>query len=61
MKVKIDESFLGTEELIVLTNRYQKIATGSMNFSEVNFRILSASVKHMVIGTPCAPVLVFKG
>ena len=61
MKVKTDESFLGKEMLIVLTNRYQKIATDTMNFSEVNFRILSASVKHMVIGTPCAPVLFFKG
>ncbi|XP_076684491.1 major royal jelly protein 9-like isoform X2 [Andrena cerasifolii] len=58
MKVKTP---LGVEELLVMTNRYQKIATGTMNFSDVNFRILSASVKQMVIGTPCAPLLFFKG
>ena len=59
--MKVKTLFPGTEELLVLTNRYQKIATGTMNFSDVNFRIQSANVKKMIIGTPCAPVLFFKG
>lgn len=41
------------EELWALTNRYQNIATGTMNFSDVNFRILRASVNKLVKGTVC--------
>ena len=59
--MKVKTSFLGMEELLVLTNRYQKIATGTMNFNEVNFRILSASVKELIFGTRCMPILFFKG
>ena len=59
--MKVKTTAQGMEELLVLTNRYQKIATGTMNFSEVNFRILSASVKEMIFGTLCQPILFYKG
>lgn len=54
MKVKTG-LFPGTEKLLVLTNRYQRKATGTMNYNDTNFRILSASVRQLIIGTPCMP------
>lgn len=43
------------EELWALTNRYQKAATGTINFSEVNFRILKAPVHELIKNTRCRP------
>nr|XP_003708472.1 PREDICTED: major royal jelly protein 1-like [Megachile rotundata] len=50
MKVK---NRRGREELWALSNRYQKIATGTMNFEEVNFRILTGHVNRLIEGTLC--------
>ncbi|XP_051172030.1 major royal jelly protein 1-like isoform X1 [Leptopilina boulardi] len=41
------------EELWVVTNRYQKIALGTMNFNEINYRILKQSVRKLIAGTKC--------
>ncbi|XP_033223837.1 major royal jelly protein 1-like, partial [Belonocnema kinseyi] len=50
----IPKSITGTEEkLLVATNRYQKIALGTMNFNESNFRILTQSVQKLIRGTKC--------
>ncbi|CAK9802743.1 Major royal jelly protein 2 [Anthophora plagiata] len=43
------------EILLAFTNRYQKIATGSLDMTEVNFRILSGRVKNLLEGTKCQP------
>ncbi|XP_054013471.1 major royal jelly protein 1-like [Hylaeus anthracinus] len=42
-----------SEELLVLSNRYQKFVTGTMNFDEINFRILKGNVRHMIKGSVC--------
>lgn len=36
-----------------MTNRLQKIYAGTMNFNEINFRILGASVENAVRRTRC--------
>ncbi|CAD1480573.1 unnamed protein product, partial [Heterotrigona itama] len=41
------------EELLALTNRYQKAATDTYNLSEVNFRILRGNVNRLIAGTAC--------
>ncbi|XP_012269313.2 major royal jelly protein 1-like [Athalia rosae] len=43
----------GTESLSVVSNRYQKIALGTMDFSEVNFRILFEPVDSLVRRSKC--------
>ncbi|XP_046412047.1 major royal jelly protein 1-like [Neodiprion fabricii] len=43
------------EEYWMLTNRYQKFALGTMDFDDVNFRILSVNIADTVQGTVCAP------
>ncbi|XP_076761878.1 yellow-e3 [Xylocopa sonorina] len=44
------------EVLWALTNRYQKVATGTMNFNEVNFRILNGKVKDLICNSRCMPI-----
>ncbi|KAJ8687795.1 hypothetical protein QAD02_023589 [Eretmocerus hayati] len=44
---------LGDDQLLVFTNRLQKIMTGSKNINEINFRILRASVQDVVRGSVC--------
>lgn len=58
----IPKSITGTEEkLLVATNRFQKLALGTMNFSEINFRILTQSVQKLIRGTKCeAPAAIKK-
>ncbi|XP_066592037.1 uncharacterized protein [Prorops nasuta] len=41
-------------ELLLMSNRYQKVADGSMDFNETNFRILIGNIDDMVRGTKCA-------
>ena len=41
------------EYLLVMTNRLQKIYANTMNFNEVNFRIVRASVRDLIKGTVC--------
>ncbi|CAL7935456.1 unnamed protein product [Xylocopa violacea] len=44
------------EVLWAMTNRYQKAATDTLNFDEVNFRILNGKVKDLICDTRCTPV-----
>ncbi|XP_076169513.1 major royal jelly protein 9-like [Ptiloglossa arizonensis] len=54
MKIKNRRTWFGIrEDLVVLTNRYQKIASDTLNFNEVNFRILQGDVRYLVQGTCC--------
>ncbi|XP_070154634.1 major royal jelly protein 1-like [Polyergus mexicanus] len=42
------------EELWIVTNRFQKVMAGTLNFTEVNFRIMKADVMQLTDGTVCA-------
>lgn len=54
MKVRRDAfAFPCVERLWTLSNRYQKLATGTLNVNEVNFRILDKCVCDLVAGTRC--------
>ncbi|XP_012269401.2 major royal jelly protein 1-like [Athalia rosae] len=54
IKITLDRS-RRTETVDVLTNRLQKFVRGTMNFNEINFRILSSDVRSLINGTICAP------
>ncbi|XP_076650073.1 major royal jelly protein 9-like [Halictus rubicundus] len=55
LKVIEDVSLFGLNEcLYAMTNRYQKLAAGTLNVTEVNFRILKGSVSNLTYGTRCA-------
>nr|AIU92945.1 royal jelly-like protein [Melipona quadrifasciata] len=41
------------EELLALTNRFQKAATDTYNIDEVNFRILRGNVEKLLTNTRC--------
>ncbi|XP_012284400.1 major royal jelly protein 1 [Orussus abietinus] len=41
------------EKLWVLTNRFQRFYTGTMNFDETNMRILVGDVHQLIAGTIC--------
>ncbi|KAG7211982.1 hypothetical protein KM043_011180 [Ampulex compressa] len=43
------------EELWLVSNRFQKVMSGSMNFTEVNFRVLQGNVDELIAGTICQP------
>nr|XP_033183503.1 uncharacterized protein LOC117153503 [Bombus vancouverensis nearcticus] len=43
----------GKEELWALTNRYQRIAAGTLDYDDVNFRILKGDVGRLIRGTRC--------
>lgn len=56
MKIKSEWTLNGrTDVILAFTNRYQKIATGTMNFNEINFRILKGNVNDLIKGTVCQP------
>ncbi|XP_012269409.2 major royal jelly protein 1-like [Athalia rosae] len=44
------------EEYWLLSNRYQRFATDTVNFDEINFRIMSVNVAELVKGTACESV-----
>lgn len=51
----IPEDITGTnEELWIVTNRFQKVMAGTLNFTEVNFRIMKANVTQLTNNTVCA-------
>ncbi|XP_043470355.1 major royal jelly protein 2-like [Leptopilina heterotoma] len=41
------------EKLLIATNRFQKFYLDKMNFNEINYRILSRSVKSLISNTKC--------
>ncbi|KAE8744814.1 hypothetical protein FOCC_FOCC008538 [Frankliniella occidentalis] len=42
-------------QLWVMSCRYQRFATGTMNWNEVNYRVQSARVEDLIRGTKCDP------
>ncbi|XP_076623554.1 major royal jelly protein 9-like [Colletes latitarsis] len=55
--LKVKELPEYSDVLFALTNRYQKIATGTMNFNEINFRVLKQYVDILVNNTACMPTV----
>ncbi|ENN70589.1 hypothetical protein YQE_12764, partial [Dendroctonus ponderosae] len=51
--VKIIRNKKGEQELWILTSRFQKVANGSLNPKEPNFRILAGKVEDILYGTKC--------
>nr|XP_023012025.1 major royal jelly protein 3-like [Leptinotarsa decemlineata] len=51
--IKVIVNRKGEEELFVLTSRFQRVATGTLNSSEINFRILTGGVDKLLAGTRC--------
>lgn len=49
----IHDKFQQKEQLWVLTSRFQKVATGSINSNEINFRILIGPTEGLIWGTKC--------
>lgn len=51
--IKIVTNKKGEEELFVLTCRFQKLMTGTMNVNEPNFRIQALKVNQLIDGDRC--------
>lgn len=51
--VKVVKNRKGREELWVLTCRFQKVMTGSINHNEVNFRIQALQIDELLDGQKC--------
>lgn len=51
--LKVIKNRKGQEELWVLSCRFQKIMTGTINSNEVNFRILALSIDDLLNGKKC--------
>ncbi|XP_050511655.1 protein yellow-like isoform X1 [Diabrotica virgifera virgifera] len=51
--VKVVKSEHGDDELWILTSRFQKVITDTLNPNEINFRILAVKTKHLIPGTSC--------
>lgn len=51
--MKVIENRKGKEELWVLTCRFQKTMTGTLNRNEVNFRIQALQVDELLDGNKC--------
>ncbi|CAH1277858.1 unnamed protein product, partial [Diabrotica balteata] len=52
--VKVVRNKRGDDELWILTSRFQKVFTETLNTNEINFRILAVKIKHLIPGTQCA-------
>ncbi|XP_012262887.2 major royal jelly protein 2-like [Athalia rosae] len=53
----VKDPYRDTERLVVLSNRFQKYILGTMNFDEINYRILSGDFSTLIKGTVCEPNL----
>lgn len=51
--LKIVKNHFGEEDFLIMTNKYQRLATGTIDFNEFNFRILKANVNSVIRGTKC--------
>ncbi|EFN61808.1 Major royal jelly protein 1 [Camponotus floridanus] len=54
IKIIPEDITSANEELWVVTNRFQKVMAGTLNFMEVNFRIMKANVTQLTNNTVCA-------
>uniref|UniRef100_W8CAE9 Protein yellow n=1 Tax=Ceratitis capitata TaxID=7213 RepID=W8CAE9_CERCA len=43
----------GKEEVWLVSNRLQKAFSGTMNYNEINYRILKCGVDELLLGRPC--------
>lgn len=50
--IKIIKDLEKREELWAVSNRFQKISTGSINFNEINFRIQVQPIRDLLRGQP---------
>ncbi|KAK0157801.1 hypothetical protein PV328_011492 [Microctonus aethiopoides] len=53
--LKVSPKLNGQEELWMITVRFQKIATDTINPNETNFRIQAGYVDELIRGSKCAP------
>lgn len=53
--IKVIRNSDGSEELYVTSNRLQKFVAGTMDFTEINFRILTGNLTALIAGTVCEP------
>ena len=51
--IKVIMNKKGTEELWMVTNRLQKLMSGTMSTSETNFRIMAISIPELIGGKSC--------
>lgn len=51
--VKIVNDLQAEQELIIMSNRLQKFSTGTLDPSEINFRIMKAKIRHLTLGSKC--------
>ncbi|CAH0667385.1 unnamed protein product [Chilo suppressalis] len=52
--VKVINNLKGEQELWVLTSSFQRVMTGSLSSSRVNFRIHAEKINNLIANTPCA-------
>ncbi|XP_068631544.1 dopaminechrome tautomerase-like isoform X1 [Battus philenor] len=52
--VKVVNNLKGEQELWILTCRFQKVMTGSIDRSEINFRVLAEKIPKLLKNSPCA-------
>lgn len=50
----IPEDITGANEELWIVTNFQKVMAGTLNFTEVNFRIMKANVAQLTNGTVCA-------
>ncbi|XP_046436260.1 major royal jelly protein 1 isoform X2 [Neodiprion fabricii] len=52
----ITENGCSIEKLSIMSNRFQKYILKTMDFTEVNFRVMTADLNALVKGTVCEPI-----
>ncbi|KAJ8678877.1 hypothetical protein QAD02_014664 [Eretmocerus hayati] len=55
LKVLSENRTNGVEEVWILSNRLQKLWSGSMNYDDVNFRVMKSPVDDLIRDTICEP------
>nr|ATB56351.1 yellow-d1 [Leptinotarsa decemlineata] len=58
--MKVVKNRKGVEKLLVLTSRFQKVAKGILDTSEINFRILVADVDTLIYRKNCGKQNIWK-
>ncbi|KAB0793471.1 hypothetical protein PPYR_13091 [Photinus pyralis] len=51
--VKVITNLLDKQELWFITMRFQRVATGTLNFSETNFRVMAGKLDDLLKGSKC--------
>lgn len=53
MKIIPSDVTGANEEIWMVTDRMQKVFAGTLNFTDVNFRVMKADVARLTTGTAC--------